>query len=378
MRTLRGTSVNIIQPILVKVISESQSHDEKDCASFVFIYEDFNDKQIRSGIILRRDSRMANKEDCPVYKILDSDTLIAVGDILLLEPSGLGTFLFEKMSYSNAIMLTEQCNCHCMTCPQPPRNDQADLINLSLKMISLIDRDTAVLGITGGEPTIVWKGLMEVVEACGRNLPDTSLHLLTNARAFKDYQKTKQLAEVIKNNLLVCVPLYGDVDTLHDHVVASKGAFWDTFEGLYNLARLGIPVEMRTVIIKPNYDRLEKWAEFIYRTFPFVVHVAIMGLEPIGLAARNINSIWIDPVDSAAHLKRAIQILHRRSMNVSIYNHQLCTLPRELWPFSRKAISEWKTIYMPECDVCVRRSACGGFFSSCHIRKSKGIEPLLN
>jgi His-Xaa-Ser system radical SAM maturase HxsC len=168
------------------------------------------------------------------------------------------------------------------------------------------------------------------------------------------------------------------VDSLHDQIVASKGAFWDTLEGLFNLARLGIPIELRTVVIKPNHIRLAEWAEFVYRTFPFVVHVAIMGLEPIGLAASNIDSLWIDPVDYEVQIRKAVQILHRRNMNVSIYNHQLCTLPKELWPFARKSISEWKNIYMAECENCSKITVCGGFFHSGYTWRSKGITPFTN
>ncbi len=32
-----------------------------------------------------------------------------------------------------------------------------------------------------------------------------------------------------------------------------------------------------------------------------------------------------------------------------IYNHQLCLIPRELWPWTVRSISDWKNEYHPEC-----------------------------
>jgi hypothetical protein len=50
-------------------------------------------------------------------------------------------------------------------------------------------------------------------------------------------------------------------------------------------------------------------------------------------------------------------------MNVPIYNLQLCVLRRNLWKYARKSISDWKNVYLPECDGCGVRQECGGFLS---------------
>jgi hypothetical protein len=211
MRSFKGLSSNIFQPIIGKIVSDAASVPGSENDSFLFVFNDYNSGKLHSGIILGRNAAMEDGVEGPQFRLLETDTPIAVGDILLLEPSGAGTMLYEKNSYSNTIMLTEQCNCRCTICPQPPRNDQEDLVDLSLRVVSLMDPDTEVLGITGGEPTLVWEGLMEVIGACGRLLPNTALHLLTNARVLKDFYKAKELTETTKNDLLVCVPLYADV-----------------------------------------------------------------------------------------------------------------------------------------------------------------------
>jgi len=373
MRTFTGIAVNFSYSLIGKIISEAVSPHATEPDAHVFIFNDPTGGSQRTGLLLNSSSPLFENCDSPVFKLLGENYVVEKGDVILLTPNGEGTVLYERKSRSNAVLVTNRCNSHCITCPQPPQPDQEDLADFSSKIISLIDPDLEVLGITGGEPTLNWEGLLKVVSASRKFLPNTSIQLLTNARLLKDFVKTKELAELAEGNLFACVPLYGDVDTIHDEIVGVSGAFWETVEGLYNLARVGICVELRTVIMQSNYSRLEKWAEFVYRTFPFVDHVALMGLEPIGLAAENINKVWIDPADYARQLEKSVKSLHRRGLNVSIYNHQICTLPESLWPFARKSISEWKNIYFRECEGCKMQPGCGGFFHSAQTQKSRAI-----
>jgi hypothetical protein len=105
-------------------------------------------------------------------------------------------------------------------------------------------------------------------------------------------------------------------------------------------------------------------AEFVYHNLPFAIHVALMGMETTGLATENIKQLWIDPHDYIDQLGKAVQYLHRSNMNVSIYNHQLCILPKRLWPFCKKSISEWKNIFLDDCLQCIEKDKCGGFFKT--------------
>jgi His-Xaa-Ser system radical SAM maturase HxsC len=300
------------------------------------------------------------------------------GDIVLLDPKGMGTILYEPKAPDNVLLITEKCNSRCLICPQPPKDDKDDLIESSLRILSLLDRETKVIGITGGEPTIVWEGLMKIVATIRENLPETSIQLLTNGRAFKSFAKADELRKIAGEMIGIGIPIYGDYDQLHDLHMGVKGAFWETIEGVFNLERVGLWVEIRTVITRLNFFRLAEWAEFIYRTFPFAGHVALMGLEPTGQALENIETVWIDPVDYVPDLEKAAKSLNRRGMEISIYNHQLCSLPVELSTYHRKSISGWKVRYLPECDQCLIKSKCGGFFHSAEVYRSKGISPITS
>jgi hypothetical protein len=116
-------------------------------------------------------------------------------------------------------------------------------------------------------------------------------------------------------------------------------------------------------------------AEFIYRNFPFVVHVAFMGMECTGLASTNLDQVWIDPTEYASELKDGVLHLNRRAIPVSIYNLPLCLIPNEVWRFSKISISTWKNIYLNQCEECKIRAKCGGVFAT-SVRQSEHIKPF--
>jgi hypothetical protein len=130
------------------------------------------------------------------------------------------------------------------------------------------------------------------------------------------------------------------------------------------------------VIHKQTAPYLVDIAEFIARNLPFVDQVALMGLEMIGLARANMDTVWIDPIDYREELAEAVMLLSRRRIKTMVYNHQLCLTDRRVWPYTVKAISDWKNEYHPECLDCSVRDACGGFFFSAKYRTSDHIRAI--
>ena len=141
-----------------------------------------------------------------------------------------------------------------------------------------------------------------------------------------------------------------------------------------------IPVEIRVVLHRLTIPRLVPLAEFLYRNFPFASQIALMGLEMTGFAVGHADELWIDPWDYRDPLTEAALHLASRGMSVSIYNLPLCVTPRELRPYYRRSISDWKNDYLPECAGCAAREDCGGFFTSSiqRGRLSRHIIPLTS
>jgi His-Xaa-Ser system radical SAM maturase HxsC len=166
-----------------------------------------------------------------------------------------------------------------------------------LEAIPLMSRDTEELGITGGEPTLLRGGLLQLIEACKLHLPRTGLHVLSNGRLFNYLSLCQAVARLEHQDLMFGIPLYSDLPSRHDFVVQAAGAFDQTIRGIMNLKRCGAAVEIRVVLHRQTIDRLRQLARFISRNLLVVDHVALMGLENMGYVKMNLPALWIDPID---------------------------------------------------------------------------------
>ncbi len=306
----------------------------------------------------------------------DEISKLCDGDIVLIETNGMVNQIWDSDAPHNALLATEDCNCSCIMCPQPRKKDSEDKTHLNIRIIKLLDpKRTTSVGITGGEPTLLGEGLVKLIMECKKRLPHAPILLLTNGKRFEDISYVEKIC-AIGHDVTFGIPLYSDNDTEHDRIVGAKGSFYQTVEGITNLARYKQKIEIRNVLLKPNFKRLPQFAEYVYRNFPFVIHVAFMGMETTGLALKNLGKIWIDPMEYMVKLREAVLHLYRRELRVSIYNLPLCIIPKELWTFSRKSISTWKNIYINECEQCTVKEKCCGFFSTSGNHMSSGIKPI--
>ena len=313
-----------------------------------------------------------------VHTVRDLDHL-RYGDIVVVQPeTGFIRTLFRPDSSHNSLFLTERCNSNCLMCSQPPKDhdDIAHFVKTNLELVSMIEPATPYLGITGGEPTLLGEHLYSILGALRDRLPNTPIHMLTNGRLFAWESVARGLANVDHPDLTLGIPLYSDDAVTHDHIVQAKNAFDQTILGLHRLARHKQRVEIRIVLHRLSIPRLSDLALYIYRNLPFVQHVAFMGLEPTGYTPRNRGQLWIDPIDYQCALEESVELLSIRGMNVSIYNSQLCLLRPSLWKFARKSISDWKNIYLQECQACGELDRCGGLFQSSEKLHSAHIKPL--
>jgi His-Xaa-Ser system radical SAM maturase HxsC len=313
-----------------------------------------------------------------IHSVRDVDHL-KTGHIVVLEAgNGFVRTLYRPESGHNTIFVTERCNSNCLMCSQPPidRDDIAALAERNLRLVDLIDPPPEYLCITGGEPTLLGQHLFDLLAKLKDRMPDTYLHMLTNGRRFAWAEFTSQFAASCPSNFSVGVPLYADYAGLHDYVVQAQGAFDQTVIGLHELARHGIEIEIRVVLHSLTVPRLAELAEYIHRNLTFVHHVAFMGMEHIGYAPRNMEELWIDPVDYQEQLEQSIRILARAGLESRIYNLQLCLLKSSLWKYSKQSISDWKNAYSDVCGECSVRDICGGFFQWATKVQSRGIHPI--
>ena len=372
MKQINGIPINIESDILGRITLKGKNiFNRKD-----EILVKANATSVPSGYLaLITDGETINRDKPCVGNVKKLDEFNE-GDVVLINQKGEIVFLFEIKSRHNAIFATERCNHRCIMCPQPPVTEEDDKTEFNLKLISLIDKDTEEVGITGGEPTLIGDKLFDLIRQIKKYQPKAGISLLTNGVKFADKSYALKLAQCGHQDLQIDVPIFSDIAEEHNLIVGAK-TFYKTVQGLYNLALFHQRIGLRIVVHKLTYKRLPQLADYIYHNFPFVSQVAFLQMETTGNADTNIQELWIDPYDYNEELKQAVLLLANRGICTRIYNAQLCVLPHEIRDFAVNAISDWKDTYLPECEGCKIREQCGGLFASNQMHHSAHINPQI-
>ena len=286
---------------------------------------------------------------------------------------------FDESSNDNIIFVTEQCNNHCLMCCQPPKicDDIDELFRLNVQRIKTTPKGIKHLGITGGEPSLLGEKLVQLIHLIREELPETLVHILTNGRRFSDAEYASLVATAGDGILSFGVPLHSDYEKDHNMIAGNKHAYEETMYGLYNLAMNGATIEIRIVINSKNYKRLPEISQFILKNLSFVCWVSFMGMERTGYADTCANSIWIEPESYIPYLIDACNILLMAGYDVRIYNIPLCLLPPNAHNLAYQSISEWKKIFLPICNDCIKKEGCCGHFST-SSKPFSGIKPILS
>ena len=300
------------------------------------------------------------------------------GDIVKVFPDGKIIRLWDSSSFQNCLFVTNGCNFRCLMCPQPPCADNPEQHSENLRLLDLLNCKVEMIGITGGEPTLFPERLVQYFDIINRKFPASRVEILTNGSPLADFGTAKHLALAAPLNICYCVSLNGDTGSLAESIMRCAGGWDKTLQGIINLAKLRQQIEIRVVVTKNNARYLEDIAMFLYRNFPFVYHIAFMGQEITGEAVKNYSEIWVEPIDYAANLDKAVCYLAAMDMNVSIYNIPLCLLPESSRKFAARSISDWKQAYVEKCSCCKMKSKCCGFFTTSGAYYPKGITSLEN
>lgn len=273
---------------------------------------------------------------------------------------------FDIRSNDNTLYATGRCNNRCVFCCEPPVavEDADALWEENMRSIQSSPHDIPVVGISGGEPSLLGERLVRLIEAVGCRFPQATVHLLTNGRAFSDPAYARRVAHAAEGRLMAGVALHSDFYGDHDRIAGVRGAFHEAVAGICNLAAAGASVELRVVINRYNYKRLRDISLFIHRNLPFVAVTAFMAMERVGMASDNAADVWIEPRDYSRELAAAVEFLDIWKHPVAIYNVPLCLLGSDLHRFACRSISDWKQRYASECCGCSLRRECCGLFAT--------------
>ena len=288
-------------------------------------------------------------------------------DIIRISKNGDIRILYRSDSEDNVIFVTNLCNSNCIMCPDSDivrKKGENVSINELIEYVNYIPKNCKHITITGGEPGMLKKELVMLINECKEKLPNTDFLLLTNGRVLSDDLYRKDILDALPYHTRFGIPLYSSNKEIHDNITRGKDSFLQTTKAIKKLLDENIEVEIRTVILKKNYKELPKLAEYISKNFPKIEMVNFMALEVLGNCLKNKNEVWIDFEEISEDLLKASTILIKNGIKVQLYNFPLCKIDSKLVSLSSNSITDYKVRYKKECENCKAKSECGGFFFS--------------
>lgn len=335
----------------------------------------FEDKNINSDI----ENYLLESKIPYLVEVSDTRTLVDNDIVEIVSSKNILRVIFRANSNDNALIVTSQCNCNCIMCPEPYsiRQNEGDFCNRILKLINLIDENTSHLCISGGEPTLIKDKLFEILEHCKVKLPKTKYILLTNARMFSYKNYVVKFNKYKPTNIVLGIPIYGARSEVHDLVTNTRGSFIQTCNGIKNLLDFQNKIELRIVVNKINYKDLFELSNFIAKHFSKVIRVNIMAMEMLGNAIINKDRVWVDLDLLRNIIKKAVYNLLQNGIEAYLYNFPLCFVDESLWSISAKSISDYKVRFFEDCERCKVKLKCGGFFNSTIQMKNIKVTPII-
>ena len=283
------------------------------------------------------------------------------GDVLLVVPQRrVAHRLLRAGSDHNTLLVTERCDQLCVMCSQPPKEHHVDFFD-HFEIAAALAPPEAVIGISGGEPTLYKDRLFRFLDRVLSVRPDLGFHILTNGQHF-EAGDAGSLASFPRDQVAWGIPLYSSAASTHDAIVGKPGAFGRLMDTFPILARAGATIELRTVVLASNVDGLPDLARMLSAHLPFVGTWAIMQLENIGFARRDWDRLFFDNSLEFGPIGAAVDTAQARGMRPLLYNFPLCTVPEPYRHLAPPTISDWKRRYLPSCAPCPARLGCGGFF----------------
>ena len=175
MKQINGTPYNIEADILGRITLKGKLFNRKD---EILVKSDAKDVPSGYAALITNSEAINSGKPC----IGNVSTLVEFneGDVVLINKKGEIVFLYEIKSQHNSIFATERCNHRCIMCPQPPVAEEEDKTPFNMKLISLIDKNTQEVGITGGEPTLIGDKLFDLIRQIQKYQPKAGISLLIN------------------------------------------------------------------------------------------------------------------------------------------------------------------------------------------------------
>lgn len=236
------------------------------------------------------------------------------------------------------VEVNNYCELKCRFCvadlgyKYPSTNISMELINEIIGTY-LNDKKKAVF-ITGGEP-LLHPDIKQIVRKFVADGYYT--YITTNGQYFSD---EKFAVEFMYSGIhRIAIPVYGCCDSIYDTMTGVKNSFNTLKRGLDNIFYIKrnymphIKIELRLLMAKYNIEHNEKTIEWIYKNYPDVDYISILGLQLSNRTNNYEYMIEISMNDAAPYLRSCLAKIREYGVKCIIAGIPLCVLGEEFSDF---------------------------------------------
>ena len=221
------------------------------------------------------------------------------------------------------------CNNACISCAK--RLDEKGMLSLEQimqKLDSVQPTKDDYIEISGGEPTL----RPDILDICRsiNSRYNTNVVILSNGRRFKDASFVEQIRNTGVSRVMTT--FYSPHQEIHDCITQREGSFLEAVAGLKNLEAAGVPISVKTIILKQNYTDLSDFVSFAYDTFPSA-WVSMHGLILRGHAKDNQKDIIIQYASIKPHIEKALDTAIKKNKNVGVFILPSCIIDPAYWAY---------------------------------------------
>jgi MoaA/NifB/PqqE/SkfB family radical SAM enzyme len=214
--------------------------------------------------------------------------------------------------------------------------------------------------LTGGEPSI-HPDFIKLLKWIRKKFPQNEICCVSNARMFS-YPGLAQ--EVLRfPNLKLELSFHGHTPSLYGRITGSPAYFYQAFKGIKEVLKYrnrNQYVELRTVLLKQNYKRLNSLLSFIHNNFKGLNSVILIFPELEGQAADNLKKIFLSYEKIRPVLSPILKKWNKKIPDLRIYHFPLCVVDPELWPNTWRTLPAEEIDFPPICENCAHRPFCMG------------------
>ncbi len=290
------------------------------------------------------------------------------------------------------IQLNRTCNQQCLFCSNPENGNVLSYSKARFYIDDFMKNRVDGIIFTGGEPTLN-KNLIRLIRYCKQK--NLESRIITNGQLTADYDFMRELK--LSGLNLIHVSIHSVKPPIQNYLSQNSNSFRNIIGTLQNARKLGVEVNINTVINRFNAKNLHENMRFFIVKFPEIKHFVFNNLDPKMNRVEKNTTLIPRLGDFKDSLLKALTLLSKNGKTFRVERVPLCYMTEfaEYSTETRKIIKneERRILFLDDrpdnyskqdyffyekakqCKKCSLNEICAGLYAMDTHFSSKELEP---